>query len=58
MLTVSNAMAPLSTDPAGAQMAIRDSPATHRLSLNKETIVAVLQEFAAEVNEVCSALGS
>lgn len=58
VLTVSIAMAPLSTDPAGAQMAIRDFPATHRLSLDTETIVAVMQEFAAEVNEVCSALGS
>ncbi len=33
-------------------------PATPRLSLDKERIVVVLQEFAAEVNEVCSALGS
>jgi len=58
VLTISIAMAPLSTDAAGAQMAIRDFPATHRLSLDKDTVVAVLQEFAAEVNEVCSALGS
>ena len=57
MLTVSIAMAPLSTDPAGAQRAIRDFPATHRLSLDKETIVAVPQEFAVEIIKVCSALG-
>jgi hypothetical protein len=48
----------LSTDPAGAQLAIRDFPATRRLNLTEETTVAVLQEFAAEVNEICSALGS
>ena len=58
ILMVSIAMAPLSTDPAGAQLAIRDFPATRRLGLTEETTVAVVQEFAAEVNEICSALGS
>jgi HD-like signal output (HDOD) protein len=58
VLSLSIAMAPLSTDPAGVQLAIRDFPATHRMGLDEETIVTVLQEFAAEVNEVCSALGS
>jgi len=58
VLMVSIAMAPLSTDPVGAQLAIRDFPATKRLGLTEETTVALLQEFAAEVNEICSALGS
>ncbi len=58
ILAVSISMAPLSTDPVGAQEAIRNSPAALRLGLDEPTTVAVLQEFAAEVNEVCSALGS
>jgi HD-like signal output (HDOD) protein len=58
VLAVSVAMAPLSTDPAGAQLAIRDFPATRRLGLDEATTIAVLQEFAAEVHEVCAALGS
>ena len=58
VLILSIAMAPLSTDPAGAQLAIRDFPATKRLGLTEETTVALLQDFAAEVNEICSALGS
>ena len=58
VIAVAISMAPLSTDPVGAQEALRDSPAALRLGLDEPTTVAVLQEFAAEVNEVCSALGS
>ena len=58
VLQLSIAMAPLSTDPAGAQLAIRDFGATKRLGLDEEMTVTVLQEFATEVNEICSALGS
>ena len=58
VLQISIAMAPLSTDPAGAQLAIRDFAATKRLALTEDATVTVLQEFATEVNEICSALGS
>jgi HD-like signal output (HDOD) protein len=57
VLAISIVTAPLSTDPAGARLAIRDFPASHRLGLDEATTIAVLQEFAAEVTEVCNALG-
>jgi HD-like signal output (HDOD) protein len=57
VLAISIVTAPLSTDPAGAQLAIRNFPAAHRLGLDEATTIVVLQEFAAEVNEVCNALG-
>jgi HD-like signal output (HDOD) protein len=58
VLQISIAMAPLSTDPAGAQLAIRDLAATKRLGLDEDMTVTVLQEFATEVSEICSALGA
>ncbi len=58
VIAISVKTAPLSTNPAGALLVIRDFGATKRLGLDEAMTVKVMQEFAAEVNEVCSALGS